>query len=59
MYLYRSPNTDEENNNKLLEILEGVKQLRPTHLLLVGDFNYKINWDTLVAEQGRKKYWEI
>ena len=53
--IYRSPNTDEENSNKLLEMLEVVQQLRPTHLLLVGDFNCKINCDTLVAEQGEKK----
>ena len=33
--IYRSPNTDEENNNKLLEMLEAVQQLIPTHLLLV------------------------
>ena len=52
--IYCSPNTDEENNNKLLEMLETVQQLRPTNLLLVGDFNCKINWDTLVAEQGEK-----
>ena len=54
--IYHSPNTDEENNNKLLEMLEVVQLLRPTHLLLVGDFNCKINCDTLVAEQGEKKY---
>ena len=54
--IYRSPDADEENNNKLLEMLEAVQQLKPTHLLLVGDFNCKINWDTLTAEQGEKKY---
>ena len=36
-------------------MLEAVQQLRPTQLLLVGDFYCKINWDTLVAEQGEKK----
>ena len=53
--IYRSPNADEENNNKLLEMLEAVQQLKLTHLLLVGDFNCKIKWDTLIAKQGEKK----
>ena len=35
-------------------MLEAVQQLRPTHLLLVGDFNCKITCYTLVAEQGEK-----
>ena len=38
--IYRSPNSSEENNSKLLELLALAKQqAKITHLLVMGDFN--------------------
>ena len=38
--IYRSPNSSEENNFKLLELLALAKQhAKITHLLVMGDFN--------------------
>ncbi|MES9881006.1 MAG: reverse transcriptase domain-containing protein, partial [Sedimenticola sp.] len=44
--LYRSPNSDNANLNKMAQLLQEIKQLKPTHLLIMGDFNCKeINWN--------------
>ena len=47
---YRSPNSTDQNNRKLLEQLEqSAKVMNATHLLLIGDFNFsEIDW-----KQGR------
>ena len=38
--IYRSPNSSEENNSKLLELLELAKQhTKITHLQVMGDLN--------------------
>ena len=37
--VYRSPNSNEENNNKLLSLLEKVSSSSFTNLLIMGDFN--------------------
>ena len=36
---YRSPNSDADNNNKLLEILDSIEDMKLEYLLLMGDFN--------------------
>lgn len=38
---YRSPSSNEENNDRLLQLLEqSVTKTRHTHLMIMGDFNY-------------------
>lgn len=45
--IYRSPNSEPDNNSKLLDLLEEIDALRASHILIVGDFNYpSINWRT-------------
>lgn len=44
---YRSPNSTPENNTNLLSLLDSVDNDSPTHLLLMGDFNYgAIDWSS-------------
>ena len=44
--VYRSPNSSDENNTKLNELLTMVAEAKPANLLILGDFNYKeINWE--------------
>ncbi len=41
--IYRSPNHD--NTNQLCDLLKEVKEHKPSHLLITGDFNYReIQW---------------
>jgi len=41
LLIYRSPNSSEENNNQLCNIIQEV----PENTIIIGDFNYpKINW---------------
>ena len=44
--VYRSPNSSDVNNDKLLHLLQDLPALYPhTHLLLMGDFNFPdIDW---------------
>ena len=47
--IYRSPNSSEENNQKLIEYINCV----PENSVIVGDFNLpEINWNTLSASGG-------
>lgn len=42
---YRSPNSDEINNNNMNDLFTSIGNSHYTHLLLLGDFNYReINW---------------
>ena len=44
--VYRSPSSNSDNNQKLLEMFLNVKDLNPSHLLIMGDFNLKeIDWN--------------
>ena len=44
--IYRSPNSTEQNNNLLLELLGIVCKKHPNNIMITGDFNLKeINWD--------------
>ncbi|XP_072040364.1 uncharacterized protein [Amphiura filiformis] len=51
---YRSPNSTDQNNRKLLEQLEeSAKVVNATHLLLIGDYNFsEINWKQGKVESG-------
>ena len=44
--VYRSPNSPNINNDKLLHLLQDLPNIQPhTHLLLMGDFNFpNIDW---------------
>ncbi|MES9905973.1 MAG: reverse transcriptase family protein [Sedimenticola sp.] len=52
--LYRSPNSNIENLHNISELLQNTKSCHDTHLLIMGDLNYKeINWkvgSTTVSE---------
>ena len=42
---YRSPNSTEVNNDKLLEQMKSLAGMQRSHILIFGDFNFKeINW---------------
>ena len=43
--VYRSPSSSSENNEKLNRTLMDISDTKPTHVAIVGDFNYpEINW---------------
>ena len=45
--IYRSPNSNGENNNKLLDLLQEVTKLKHDHIIINGDFNLKqIDWES-------------
>ena len=45
--VYRSPNSELQNNNMMMDLLDCINDQRASHVLIVGDFNYpNINWDT-------------
>ena len=45
--IYRSPSSTDEDNRKLLSVISEAVNMKTSHLLIFGDFNYPgINWDT-------------
>ena len=49
--VYRSPNSAPDMNNRLLNEIKEISNLRPTHLLLMGDFNFpEIEWSDLSCQ---------
>jgi len=45
--IYRSPNSDKENNRRLHLLIKEATQVKNTHVLITGDFNYPgIDWET-------------
>lgn len=45
--VYRSPNSTQENSEKLNQLMRDVGKIKSTHILVLGDFNLpKINWTT-------------
>ena len=55
-YIYRSPNSDRENNSLPLQLLETLTDSKPSHLLILGDFNYRnIDWLQKTARSGAGK----
>ena len=46
--IYRSPHSNADNNQNLQNMLRNVCAQKPSHVLFLGDFNFKeINWDTV------------
>ena len=44
--IYRSESGSNENNSKLRELIQKISKLSYSHILIMGDFNYKdIKWD--------------
>jgi len=52
--IYRSPSANKAESTRLLiDFIQKVCDKQPTHLLLVGDFNYSdINWDDLTVNDS-------
>ncbi len=38
--IYRSPSTNNESTHSLCNLLQEVDEAKPSHMLIVGDFNY-------------------
>jgi len=50
--IYRSPSSTYENNLKLNELLRKAIDLKDSHILLMGDFNYEgLNWELLKSSE--------
>ena len=48
--IYRSPNSSNENNDHLLDLLRNISENEPSHLVIVGDFNLPdINWQDMTT----------
>ena len=44
--IYRSPNSSNEENEALLEVLQQINDSNPPNLIITGDFNFPdINWE--------------
>ncbi len=43
--IYRSPRTNNDNTQSLCNLLQEVDEINPSHLLIVGDFNFpEVDW---------------
>ena len=52
--VYRSPNSSNMNNDKLLNLIDQVIEGNSSHILLLGDFNYRnIDWQQGTQNQER------
>ena len=48
--IYRSPNSTIDNNNRLIKLINTMNNIKISHKVLMGDFNFKnIEWDTMTA----------
>ena len=48
--IYRSPSSTMDNNKSLLRLLETIDDMKPSHLVICGDFNFPtINWEHMSA----------
>ena len=55
LLIYRSPNSSEENNNQLCNIIQEV----PENTIIIGDFNYpKINWQGVSNDRKSENFVE-
>lgn len=51
--VYRSPNSDETNDNQLLNLMQEINNLRVKYKIMVGDFNLPdINWSNYTTNAG-------
>ena len=67
MAIYRSPNSSDDNNERLIELLDKINQTGYTHQVILGDFNMPtIDWENDRAsnrmaqkflEQITENYW--
>ena len=49
--IYHSPNSTEENSANLFNVMKAVCNIKPSHLLIMGNFNIKeINWELVTSE---------
>ena len=56
--IYRSDSGSEENNDQLLSLMKETVKMNHSHVLILGDFNYKEiewgNWTTHKSEDSRE-----
>ena len=54
--VYRSPNSNSENNNKTVNLIPNLSEFTDySHCLILGDFNLPtINWATLSFTDGKQ-----
>ena len=59
--IYRSPNSEDINNDKMYELLEEIQSIRSSHKLILGDFNFPgIYWSELRGTDRRsEKFIEV
>ena len=51
--LYRSPNSNDDNNQALEDLLKNISNRQESHKLLLGDFNMpEINWESNTTTVG-------
>ena len=49
--IYRSPNSTNENNDKLNELMIAASNTDASHVLIMGDFNFpEINWEANMSQ---------
>ena len=51
--VYRSPSSPEENNARLLDLINAACPKKFSHLLIMGDFNFsEVDWDSWTSSAG-------
>ena len=57
--VYRSPNSNEDNNNSLYTMLEEALSVNPS-AMIIGDFNFPgINWELLTSDNNGQRLLSI
>ena len=55
--IYRSPQSDSDNNNQLLEIISAATSKNFTHTMIVGDFNIpEIDWNLWTTSKSENHF---
>lgn len=55
--VYRSPNSSEDNNTRLLQLLHEISETNFKYKLVLGDFNLpNINWNNCTTEGGMQGF---
>lgn len=55
--VYRSPSCDDENNKKLLSLMQEISDLRVKYKIVCGDFNLPgINWQSYTVNPGERSF---
>ena len=48
--VYRSPNSSQDNNDRLMDLISMACNMNKSHLLIMGDFNYPdVDWSTYTS----------